>query len=40
MLSELVDPEEGYTEARDAMLADLAQGYPLGTEGMIAWSRD
>ena len=39
-LSELADQEEGYAEARDAMLADLAQGYPLGTQGTIAWSRD
>jgi predicted transcriptional regulator len=39
-LSELADQEEGYTEARDAMLADLAQGYQLGTEGTISWNRD
>jgi len=39
-LSELADREEGYAEARDAMLADLAQGYHLGTQGAIAWSRD
>ena len=39
-LSELADQEEGYAEARDAMLVDLAQGYHLGTQGMIAWSRD
>jgi len=39
-LSELADQEEGYAEARDAMLADLVQGYALGTQGMIAWSRD
>ena len=39
-LSELADQEEGYAEARDAMLADLAYGYPLGTQGTIAWSRD
>jgi hypothetical protein len=39
-LSELADQEEGYAEARDGMLTDLAQGYHLGTEGTIAWSRD
>jgi hypothetical protein len=38
--SELTDQEEGYAKARDAMLADLAQGYPHGTQGTIAWSRD
>jgi hypothetical protein len=39
-LSQLADHEEGYAEARDAMLADLAEGYDLGTQGKIAWSRD
>jgi predicted transcriptional regulator len=39
-LSDLADQEEGYAEARDAMLADLAKGYPLGSHGMIDWSRD
>lgn len=39
-LSELADQEEGYAEARDAMLVDLSQGYDLGTQGTIAWSRD
>jgi predicted transcriptional regulator len=39
-LSELADQEEGYAEARDGMLADLVQGYPLGTHGMIDWRRD
>lgn len=39
-LSELAEQEEGYTEARDAILSDLAQGYRLGTQGSISWSRD
>jgi hypothetical protein len=39
-LSQLADQEEGYAEARDAMLADLARGYDLGTQGTITWSRD
>jgi predicted transcriptional regulator len=39
-LSQVADQEEGYAEARDAMLADLARGYNLGTQGKIAWSRD
>jgi hypothetical protein len=39
-LSELADQEEGYAEARDAMLTDLTRGYPLGTQGTITWSRD
>jgi len=39
-LSQLADQEEGYAEARDAMLADLAEGYDLGTQGKITWSRD
>jgi predicted transcriptional regulator len=39
-LSELADYEEGYGEARDAMIADLAKGYDLGTRGQISWTRD
>ena len=39
-LAELADQEEGYAEARDGMLADLALGYHLGTKGAINWSRD
>ena len=39
-LSQLADQEEGYAEAQDAMLADLARGYDLGTQGKITWSRD
>jgi hypothetical protein len=39
-LSELADQEEGFAEAREAMLADLARGYHLGTQGTITWSRD
>ncbi len=39
-LSQLADQEEGYAEARDAMLADLARGYDLGTHGKITWSRE
>jgi predicted transcriptional regulator len=39
-VSQLADEEEGYAEARDGMLADLARGYDLGTRGTITWSRD
>ncbi len=39
-LFQLADQEEGYAEAQDAMLADLARGYDLGTRGKITWSRD
>ena len=39
-LSQLADQEEGYAQARDGMLADLAEGYHLGTQGKIAYSRD
>ena len=39
-LSELADQEEGYAEARDGMFMDMAQGYHLGTQGTIEWSRD
>jgi hypothetical protein len=35
----LADQEDVYAEALDAMLADLAAGYPLGTQCTIAWSR-
>jgi hypothetical protein len=38
-LAQLADQEEGYAEARDGMLADLARGYDLGTQGRIAWIR-
>ena len=39
-LSELADQEEGYAEARDAMLRDMERGYDLGTRGRITWIRD
>jgi hypothetical protein len=39
-LSELADYEEGYAEARDAMIVDLVKGYDLGTRGQIGWTRD
>jgi hypothetical protein len=32
--------EEGYSEARDGMLADMARGCQLGTHGTITWNRD
>ena len=38
-LAQLADQEEGYAEARNGMLADLARGYDLGTQGRIAWIR-
>lgn len=39
-LSELADYEEGYSEARDGMIADFTKGYDLGTQGQIDWTRD
>ena len=39
-LSELADQEEGYAEARDAMIRDMERGYDLGTRGQITWTRD
>jgi predicted transcriptional regulator len=39
-LSEVADQEEGYAEARDAMIGDMARGYDLGTHGQITWTRD
>jgi predicted transcriptional regulator len=39
-LSELADQDEGYAEARDAMLRDMERGYDLGTRGQITWTRD
>lgn len=39
-LSELADQEEGYAEARDAMIGDMQRGYDLGTRGQITWTRD
>ena len=39
-LSELVDQEDGYAEARDATIGDLERGYDLGTRGQITWTRD
>ena len=39
-LSDLADREEGYTEARVAMIRDMKRGYDLGTGGRISWTRD
>ena len=39
-LSEVADQEEGYAEARDAMIQDMQRGYDLGTQGRITWDRD
>jgi hypothetical protein len=39
-LMKLADQEEGYSEARDGMLADLKFGYDPGTRGVISWTRD
>jgi predicted transcriptional regulator len=39
-LSGLADLEEGYAEARDAMIGDMERGYDLGTRGRISWTRD
>ena len=39
-LSGLADLEEGYAEARDAMIGDMVRGYDLGTRGRVSWTRD
>ena len=39
-LSGLADLEEGYAEARDAMIGDMQRGYDLGTGGRVFWTRD
>jgi hypothetical protein len=39
-LEEIVDSEEGYSRARDRHLTLMAQGFDLGTEGSIDWTRD
>ena len=39
-LSGLADLEEGYAEARDAMISDMERGYDLGTRGRVSWTRD
>lgn len=39
-LVEIVEKEEGYEEARQQHLAILEQGFDLGTQGKINWSRD
>jgi len=39
-LSGLADREEGYAEARDAMIRDMVRGYDLGTRGRVSWTRD
>ena len=40
MLSELVEQETGYADARERSLARLRDGMDLGTNGHIDWSRD
>ena len=39
-LTELVKEESGYARARARALTLLEQGFTLGTEGEIPWSRD
>lgn len=39
-LEQMADSEEGYAEARRGMLANLKEGYALGTKGRIGWTRD
>lgn len=39
-LAELVEEETGYAQAQARALALLEQGFELGTEGNITWSRD
>jgi plasmid stability protein len=40
LLRQIVDEQDGYAEARRAMLKDLRKGYNLGTNGHIGWTRD
>jgi hypothetical protein len=40
MLSDLVDQESGYAQARERSLRRLNAGTNLGTGGQIDWSRD
>ncbi len=39
-LSELVEEETGFAQARARALDLLAKGFDLGTHGAIDWSRD
>lgn len=39
-LAELVEEETGYAQAQARALALLEQGFDLGTQGEIPWSRD
>ncbi len=39
-LTELVEEENGYAQARARALAFLEKGFALGTKGKIDWSRD
>ena len=39
-LAELVEEESGYAAAQARALNLLEQGFALGTEGKVTWSRD
>jgi predicted transcriptional regulator len=39
-LTELVEEETGYAQARAHALELLDQGFDLGTQGEVSWSRD
>lgn len=40
LLATLVEQEDQYEQARQRSLALLEQGFELGTQGKIPWSRD
>lgn len=40
LLATLVEQEDQYEQARQRSLALLEQGFELGTQGKITWSRD
>lgn len=39
-LTELVEEETGYAQARAHALELLDQGFDLGTKGKVSWTRD
>ncbi len=39
-LEQLIDQETGYHQAEERFLRRLEQGFDLGSQGRIAWSRD
>jgi predicted transcriptional regulator len=39
-LEEILRRDDEYERARQRILADIARGWDLGTEGRISWRRD